>query len=317
MNNYFLHVTLFFVCERLKAEYTFSMFNKYIAMMLSGALIIGLSPIVAKGVDISPTLIAFYRFFFGMFSLALLIIARRLKPDLTQLKKALPYIIGAGFFFAYDLWNWHRSVILVGAGTGTLLANTQVFYLVIISRFVLKEVPRWYFYPAMLGAITGLGMVTIPYINFELLDNNAMGIIYGLVTGLTYALVTLFMKKANEVYIKDQVWPIFTVTIVAAISAAIFCIMEDVSFPIQGHNLKMMLVYGGLIHFSGWLLITGSITKISVAVTSILLLTQPVFATYMGNLIYGEKLNTLQIIGLVITLISIYVASHAKKQRPS
>ena len=34
----------------------------------------------------------------------------------------------AGLFFAIDLFVWHRSIVIIGAGVATILANTQIFW---------------------------------------------------------------------------------------------------------------------------------------------------------------------------------------------
>ena len=41
--------------------------------------------------------------------------------------------MAAGVFFSLDLWFWHRSIIYIGPGLSTLLANFQVFILMLVG----------------------------------------------------------------------------------------------------------------------------------------------------------------------------------------
>ena len=41
--------------------------------------------------------------------------------------------------FAADLWLWHRSILLVGPGLSTLLANTQVFFMALAGVWFYRE----------------------------------------------------------------------------------------------------------------------------------------------------------------------------------
>jgi drug/metabolite transporter (DMT)-like permease len=289
------------------------MINKNTSSMAIGAIIIGFSPILAKAVNLTPTTIGFYRFIFGALGMTFYLFIKRNHLDLSSLKSALPYMILSGLLFALDLWFWHRSIIYIGAGIATLLANTQVFYLVLFGWFFYKEKPKWYFYPGMLLAIIGLTLSTLPHLNFSMMDKSSLGVIFGLLTGLSYALVTFTMQKSTKIYQGKGPLPIFIITIFAAVFSLLFVLNEgNIEIP-KGPDLYFMILYGAGVHFLGWLCITFAITNIPLALASLLLLLQPVFATFFGNLIYNEPLSQIQIFGLTLSLIGIFLASNAKK----
>ena len=281
--------------------------------MSIGALLIGFSPILAKAVALSPTGIAFFRFLLGSICMAIYIAITRPKLDVEKYKTILPYLFGAGLMFATDLWLWHRSIFSVGAGIATLLANTQVFYLVVISLVIFKEYPKWHFYPGMILAFVGLAMVTTPVINFGVIDEATGGIIYGLLTGLSYAFVTTFMKKSVARYGGSTPWIIFGITIFATICTLIMGLIESSLALPKTNEFFILLLYGGGVHFLGWLLITKSMTSLPVVIVSLLLLLQPIFASLFGVIIYDEHLSMVQIFGFVICLPGIFFASTAKR----
>jgi len=283
--------------------------------MALGAVIIGFSPILAKAVNLSPTLIGFYRFFFGAIGIALFLMIKKHKLHTKSFHKALPYLLVAGLLFALDLWLWHRSIVYIGAGIATLLANTQVFYLVIIGWFINKEKPQWFFYPGMILALVGLTLSSSSFINFNVLDKNSLGVIFGLLTGVTYALVTFSMQKSIKIYQGSGPWPIFCITVFAALFS-LGLVLAEGSFQIATNtDLGFMFLYGAGIHFMGWLCITYAISNIPLALASLLLLLQPTFATIFGHLIYDEPLSNTQIVGLILSLSGIFLASTAKKSK--
>ncbi len=291
------------------------MINKNASSMALGAIIIGFSPILTKAVSLSPTTIALYRFLFGAIAIAAFLAFKKEKIHFPSLKKSLPYLVASGLLFALDLWFWHRSIIYIGAGIATLLANTQVFYLIIFGWVFYKERPRWFFYPGMMLALIGLSLSSIPYINFSVMDKSSLGIIFGLLTGLTYALVTYCMQKSTKIYEGKGPWPIFSITLLASLFSLLITLFEGKFSFAQGSDLGFMILYGAGVHFIGWFCITFAISKIPLALASLLLLLQPVFATIFGNIIYGEPLNNIQIIGLILSLLGIFLASTAKTKK--
>lgn len=52
-----------------------------------------------------------------------------------------PLALLAGLFFAADLVFWHHAIAAVGAGLGTVLANTQLILVGLAALAVLGEKP--------------------------------------------------------------------------------------------------------------------------------------------------------------------------------
>ena len=88
---------------------------------------------------INPTASAFYRVFIGGIALTLYLLISKKRFDFN--KSVWLFLLMASIFFAADLWFWHRSVIYVGPGLGTLLANMQVFIMMMAGIFLYKQIP--------------------------------------------------------------------------------------------------------------------------------------------------------------------------------
>ena len=58
---------------------------------------------------------------------------------LTFSAKAWIALVLSAIFFALDLWFWHRSILYVGAGLSTLLANFQVFIMMAAGAWLVVK----------------------------------------------------------------------------------------------------------------------------------------------------------------------------------
>lgn len=289
------------------------MINRNTATLAIGAITIGFAPIMAKAVSLSVNQISFYRFLFGTVSLAAYILFKRYKIDRAQLFRAAPFIFIAGLLFTVDIWFWHRSIVIVGAGLATLLANTQVFYLIILGWLIFRERPKWFFYPAMILAFSGLAVTCSPQINIQEFTDGTLGVVYGLLTGVSYALFALFLKKSTAIYTSRGPIPLLGITIVSLLASLLIMVFNGEGISGSIRDIGVMTFYGAGIHAFGWILISGAIQKVPLSLVSLLLLLQPTFATVFGSVFYGEPLGYLQVLGLVLTLTGIYFASLAKR----
>ena len=111
-----------------------------VPVVLSGALAIAFSGILFRLAEVSSSTGAFYRCLWALPPLWLL--ARwedsrfASRPPRARLLAWL-----AGGFFAADLVLWHNAIEQVGAGLATVLGNTQVVLVGVVTWLLLKERP--------------------------------------------------------------------------------------------------------------------------------------------------------------------------------
>ena len=170
-----------------------------------GAICISFAPIFVKLIDLSPTLIGFYRCFFAAVLLLPWIIFRGLKKKedssflySSNQKKLFLFLSGASLFFAMDLFVWHRSVVYAGAGVGTILANTQVFYLSLFGFIFLKERPKPRFWLGVVLGFFGLFFLIQFYQKDWVGERFHEGVMFGLITGIAYASFILTLRFAER-----------------------------------------------------------------------------------------------------------------------
>src|SRR5690606_17803907 len=93
--------------------------------------------LMVRFADVPPTISAFWRMFLGGLMLLAFVLATRGWRPLPR--RAWLWALLPGVAFAVDLWLWHRSILLIGPGLSTLLANAQVFFMALAGVVVYRE----------------------------------------------------------------------------------------------------------------------------------------------------------------------------------
>lgn len=287
--------------------------SRALLLLATGAVIISLSPIFVKTIpanDPGPTAIGFWRTAIGAagFLLAALFTGR----SLTLPQPALFWAIGAGLFFAADLFCWHRAILYVGAGMATILGNTQVFGSAILSYLLFRErLTIRFFVAASLGLVAVALLVGL--LSREVVFGPAYltGIIFGLVTGIAYAGFIVSLKMAGRLLDKPDTMVVMTYgSMATAACLGIVNLLEGETFlPGDPVSWLPLAGLGIVVHVVGWWLISDSLRLVQTNRASLLLLLQPTLATIMGALLFQEQLAGLQILGAALTLVAIYYGS--------
>ena len=84
---------------------------------------------------------------------------------------------------------------------------------------------------------------------------------------------------------------------------------QYVFFPAGWVSISQLLLLGIFMQAICWWMIASSIVKIPVHRTALILLLQPTVAVIWGSIFFKETFTLLQIIGLLITLGSVYIGS--------
>jgi drug/metabolite transporter (DMT)-like permease len=282
-----------------------------------GAVLIGFAPILVKLVAIGPTTTAFYRCAFAFLILMLLMASGLLSKNVRLSPRHWPreakwLAALAGLLFAGDLYVWHRAVLYAGAGMGTILGNTQVFYSSLLGLLFFDERLTFRFVVSVLMAFAGVFLLvrfgSAP--SSTLGDKYWWGVAFGLSTGAFYASYILTMRRLEKLSVG-----IPTEQLIAAVSA----VAAIVLLPISLHESTLRLPVGMewvwlptlalVAQIAGWILITKNLPKVPLSRAGLIILAQPVVATVVGNLLFGESLSPLQLLGAVLTLAAIYLGT--------
>ena len=273
-----------------------------------GAFMISFSPVFVSLVNVSPTTSGFYRVFFGGVALTTFIFlsGRRLSFN----KSIWIALVFSAVFFTADLWFWHRSILYVGPGLSTLLANFQVFFMLLASIMLFKQQPTKMQIIAIPVAL--LGFLAIVGIDWNQLHSDyRLGVIFGLLTAVSYTGYMLFMRQAQ--IDSKHVLPVREIAIMSllvALSLGVIAQMEGESLAINSlQDLSLLLAYGLFSHATGLILIASALAKVTTAEVGIVLLLQPSLSFIWYVLLFNRSFTLVEFIGVSMVLIAIYMSS--------
>ncbi|MDH4108802.1 MAG: DMT family transporter [Gammaproteobacteria bacterium] len=280
-----------------------------------GAVLISFSPVFVKLVDVSPTTSGFYRALFGGLALAafILLTGRRFSFGRT----AWLALAASAVCFALDLWFWHRSILYIGPGLSTLLANMQVFFMMAAGIVFLRQRPTALQLVAVPLAVVGLTMIVGPDWD-ALTPAYRLGILLGLLTAISYAGYMLCMRQARM----HSAWPVPVREI--AVMSLLVAGMLGASAALEGESLAIgsagdvgwLLAYGILSHAVGMMFIASSLARVSTTETGIALLLQPSLSFLWDILFFARPVTPVEIAGAVIALAAIFMGSTRRLKQP-
>ncbi|MCA1799611.1 MAG: DMT family transporter [Xanthomonadaceae bacterium] len=274
--------------------------------MLLGAAMISFAGVFVKLVEVGPTATAFYRMLFGGLVLAVLLLARgeRVRPG----GRALAFMALAGLLFALDLFFYHRSILYIGPGLATLIANFQVFILALVGVLLLGERLRWQTALSILLAVFGLAtIVGFDWLSLE--PRYRTGIALGLVTACCYAAYILAVRGSRgRGAVPSLIGNMAVISLCCAALLAVAVVVEGASFRIPTvRDGALLLGYGVVCQALGWLLISRGINTVPAYVVGLVLLLQPTLAFLWDVLFFARRFTIAEAVGAAIVLAAIYL----------
>jgi drug/metabolite transporter (DMT)-like permease len=158
------------------------------------------------------------------------------------------------------------------------MANFQVLFMMIAGIVFLHQIPTPIQMLAVPIALFGLALI----VGFDwsgLSKDYQLGIIFGMLTVVTYAGYLLFLRQArvgSQYRVPTREMAVISVLAMAMLAAS--TLIEGESFAIPSYeDLGWLVAYGVLSHCIGWLFIASSLSEVSAVEAGIALL-----AIYLG-----------------------------------
>lgn len=281
---------------------------------LVGAVMISFSAPLARVADTAPTVSGFYRMLFGGLMLLGLALYHR-KPLWTG---PAPFALAllVGFFFAWDLIFWHRSIDFVGPGLATILANFQVFVLAAVGILLYRERPRPRYFVALPAAMLGLWLLV--GIEWDRLPADYhFGVWMGLATAVAYSAYTLTLRAAQA---RPDAPPsevnLVAVSLLCAACLAVSVAVEGESFAIpNAKTWGALLTYGFVAQVLGWVLIARSLPHLNASIAGLILLLQPSLSFTWDMVFFDRPTTWVELVGAALAIGGIYLGTTARRRK--
>lgn len=281
--------------------------------LIIGCVIFGLGSLIVAHVEVGGYAMAFWRLAIsGVVFTILAKVFQQKMPSTHSNKnnqKALFFTLLSGAFLGLDLALWHESIYAVGPGISTLLNSLQIFFLAALGFLIFKERQTILQLISLVIALTGVVFIASP----EFANNHHAA--YGFVTGI----VSASMLAASMTFIRlthqASPTPIFLlmkrISVGGSLAMLIPMLLLDKGkiLPNSLSELGWIVVYGTVMQCLAWGLIAYSIPKLSLALTGLLLLSEPVAALFIDYFWLDKPINTLQWTGAGLTMFAIYLGS--------
>jgi len=275
---------------------------------LLGAVAIAFSSILVRLSHASPSTAAIFRCLFALPILGLLawLEDRRFGPRPWSERRV---VVAAGGFLAVDLILWHNSIEDVGAGLATVLANIQVILVPLVAWAVLAEKPGRRMLAALPIALIGVVLISGVLQHGAYGRAPGRGAVFGLAAGVAYVGFLLLLRRGGA-DLRRVAGPLFDATATAAVVAIIAgLVVGDADLTPGWPGVGWLIVLALTSQVLGWLLITTSLPRLPAAMTSLVLTVQPVGTVALAALILGESPSGLQLVGVVVILAAMMVAT--------
>jgi drug/metabolite transporter (DMT)-like permease len=278
----------------------------------AGAACIASSATLVSLAATAPATAATFRCVYALPFLGVLMVLedRRLgrRPRRARLLAA-----AAGVFFAVDLVLWHHAIAAVGAGIATVLGNLQVVIVGFIAWWLLGERPSRRLIAAVPIVLVGVVLISGVVGQGAYGDNPMLGVVFGAGTSIAYAGFLLVLREGS-MDLRRAAGPLFDATAVAAVvcialGPASGGIDLVPSWPAHGWLVTLAITS----QVAGWLLIAISLPRLPAALTSVVLLLQPVASVALAAAVLDERPSVVQLTGCFVVLAGVVAATASRR----
>ena len=283
---------------------------KGVALIMLGALYFSLAPIFARSVvGYSVAAIAFYRALTTGLVFILATAAsptRRADVDVRRWsRKTLSLVLTLGLFMGLTSLFYTQAFLHTTVAKAVLLNYSAPIYVAILGPWLLHEQRSRYFWAAVPLGFIGIGLIDDPSQLFDYQSGEALGILAGAASGLTFAAVFMLGR-----YLADKVTSMTRSLMGAAVMTLMF-LPWGVAAPAElfWRNLPWVTGLGFFAMALPYLFIFKGQQYVTAQVGSMVALFEPVCGIVIGYLVYSESLSPLGMIGAGAVLVSIYLSS--------
>jgi drug/metabolite transporter (DMT)-like permease len=269
---------------------------------------IAFSGIFYRFAHVSPETATTFRCLYGLPILALVgwLEHRRYGPLPSR---AVWLAIIAGVFFAGDLLAWHHAVDQVGAGLATVLGNLQVIVVALVAWLVFGERPPRSVLLGLPIVLAGVVLISGVLGGDPYGLNPILGVVLGIVTAISYAGYLLIIRRGSN-DLRRPAGPVAISTAATAGVAAIVGLTLGGLDPVPSWPSHGWLIAVGITSQSiGYLIISLSLPRLPAALTSIILLAQPVATVVLARVLLEETPSPEQLLGVTLVIAGIAIAT--------
>ena len=245
-----------------------------------------------------------------IFMFVFLVIFRR---DLLKIKlKHIPIFIGSGIAsFLFFNYCYMSSINENSLSVACILMYTSPIWVTIISAFAFKERITAKKIAALVLALGGCALVSFQGET----KITTLGLVYGILSGIGYALYTIFGRIGVKYY--SSITVTFYTFVFATIGGLPFVVTGKLpSLILQPDCFGWCVAAAVFSTIIPYLLYTFGLTKIQSSTASIISIVEPIMATVVGFFAFHENLTAWSFTGIVVVVFALILLEIPLKRKP-
>jgi drug/metabolite transporter (DMT)-like permease len=275
--------------------------NKSLLEIHFAVFLFGVSGLFGKLLSLPAIIIVLGRVAFS--SIFLLLLLLYIKKDIKlKEKKHYFYLIIMGIILAIHWTTFFQSIQVSTVATGLLAFSTFPIFVTFLEPYFFKEKIR--LSNILVAAITFLGVIlVIP--SFEFGNSTTQGVLWGLVSGFTYAILSILNKKYVKEY--SSVVIAFYEQFIAAIVLIPFYFLQKPIFQLNDIFLLALLgiVFTGISH----LLFINGLKNIKAQTAGIISSLEPVYGIIFAAFLLSEIPSIREALGGMVILGAVFYST--------
>lgn len=265
--------------------------------------------------NIPPLVLAFWR---DAFTAGFLFLVLRLfSPQLLRVKgRHLIYLIIYGLIVALFNSLWTLSVALNGAAIATVLVYSSGAFTALLGWWLLKESLGWIKLLVVVFSLGGCTLISGVW-DTGAWQTNLVGILAGILSGLCYALYSLFGRSASQRGLNPWTTLLYSFGFATGF-LLLFNLLPGQPLPgaatypadffwlgnsFTGWGILFLLAIGPTL--VGYGLYNVSLVYLPSSVVNLIATLEPVFTAIIAYFLLGERLSGIQLLGSGIILTGI------------
>ena len=283
--------------------------RRIMLIALFGAMLLSFAPVLYIRSDTSPVTGAFFRMLYALPILIFLVWYLNRDDPRGIRNRALAF--SAGLLLAIDFVGYHSAIDYIGSGIATLIGNSQVVIVTLVSWWMFGERPNRMIIFALPMVMLGLMLISGIWDDEPYGDDPIKGVVGGIVAAIFYSSFLILYRFSNRIQAPsvnlqlDATAGAATGLLIAGILPLSRLDIEpiDFSFTWPGHGWIILLAASCQV--MGWIAITYALPRLPAAHTSFAILLQPVLTILWGVIILSEKPSIQQIGGMSLIFAAI------------
>jgi len=281
-----------------------------VLVLLLGVIGISTGSIFARFAEASPIVISFYRSGIAAAVMAPLVLSRHREELFGLQRKDFLRVILAGVFLALHFSTWITSLFYTSIASSVVIVQTIPVWTAILSPFISGDRVSPMTWAGIL--LSFAGVVVISAGDFALGGKALFGDILALL-GAWFA--TLYFLTGRVVRAKVSL-PVYTFICYGAAALVLLAVIVVTGLPFKGFSAGTWTAFVGMALVSqlmGHSSYNWALRYLSASLVAVALLGEPIGATFLAWILFGETLTAAKLAGGALILAGIVIAVRGER----